>query len=99
MTDITPPSPSRKPKHVLLTDFFAIVTTDIPNAAGVTGDENVMAVVAGDKIVPLITTKRSQALDAWKNLMASDDPEFKNKNYRLVHIGGKRDVLLEQKKS
>ncbi len=98
MTSTTPNNAPAGKAGAIITDFYAIVTTDIDIAAA-RKDENVMAVIAGDKIMPLITTNRSQAVSAWENLMASDDPAFNDKHYRLIRIYGKREVVLEHKKT
>jgi hypothetical protein len=78
-------------------EFYAIVTNDVPE--GIPPGEAVMAVGLPDgRVVPLITTKRDQAIASWDNLMASEDPAFNDKTYRLIRIHGRRDVLLTQKK-
>lgn len=96
MTDITPNNAPASKAGAIITDFYAIVTTDMPDGKK---DENVMAVIAGDRVMPLITTNRAQAVSTWENLMASEDPQFNDKNYRLIRIYGKREVVLEHKKT
>lgn len=92
MVNLTPPS---KPEPIR--EFYAIVTNDVPE--GVPPGENVFAVQLPDgRIIPLITTKRDQALSSWNNLMSSADPAFTGKTYRLIRIHGRREVMLEQTK-
>jgi hypothetical protein len=92
MTSLTP-----RPQPAPIKEFFAIVTEDVPE--GVPAGESVMAVSLPDgRIVPLITTKREQALASWNNLMGADDEAFNDKTYRLIRIHGKREVVHEQHK-
>lgn len=88
-------TPSGLPQ--LIKEFYAIVTSDVPE--GVPPGEHVMAVMLpNNQTLPLVTHDKKQIEGAWKNLMASPDPQFKGKTYRLIRIYGSRFVVHEESK-